>query len=124
MKMDMTEKTLRRTELLDGRVLKMHIDEVELPDGSLASRECVDHPGGVCVAALTEADELLFVRQFRYPYAEVVTELPAGKRDAGETPEQTGRRELQEETGVKHARLVSEDILSLETLTVNGHMRK
>lgn len=102
--MELTEKTVRREELLNGRVLKMHIDEVELPDGSRASRECVDHPGGVCVAALTDRDELLFVRQFRYPYAEVVTELPAGKRDPGETPEQTGRRELKEETGVTAGR--------------------
>ena len=84
--MELTEKTVRREELLNGRVLKMHIDEVELPDGSRASRECVDHPGGVCVAALTDRDELLFVRQFRYPYAEVVTELPAGKRDPGRPP--------------------------------------
>ena len=45
--MELTEKTVRREELLNGRVLKMHIDEVELPDGSRASRECVDHPGGV-----------------------------------------------------------------------------
>lgn len=104
--MDLTEKTVKRTDLLDGRVLKMHIDEVVLPDGTHAMRECVDHPGGVCVAALTAADELLFVRQFRYPYHEVVRELPAGKRDPGETPEQTGRRELREETGVTAGRLI------------------
>ena len=104
--MELTEKTVRRTDLLDGRVLKMHLDEVELPDGNRASRECVDHPGGVCVAALTKQDELLFVRQFRYPYREVVRELPAGKRDLGETPEETGRRELREETGVTAGRMI------------------
>ena len=105
--MELTEKTVRREELLNGRVLKMHIDEVELPDGSRASRECVDHPGGVCVAALTDRDELLFVRQFRYPYAEVVTELPAGKLDfPDEDPLEAACRELREETGAIAGRMI------------------
>ena len=57
----------------------MVVDRVELENGHETSREVVEHPGGVCVAALTEKNELLFVRQFRYPYGEVVLELPAGK---------------------------------------------
>ena len=62
-------------------------------------RNVVEHPGGVCVAALTEKNELLFVRQFRYPYGEVVLELPAGKLEKGSTPLENGKRELKEETG-------------------------
>ena len=53
----------------------------------------------MCVAALTEKNELLFVRQFRYPYGEVVLELPAGKLEKGSTPLENGKRELKEETG-------------------------
>lgn len=59
------------------------------------------HPGGVGILALTEAEEVLLVRQFRYPYGEVVTEIPAGKREPGEDPLVTGKRELAEETGYR-----------------------
>lgn len=97
--MDLTEKTLSQEYIFQGRILKMRVDEALLPDGSTAGREVVEHPGGVCVAALTDDDCLLFVRQFRYPYGEVLPEIPAGKRDPGETPLETGKRELKEETG-------------------------
>ena len=56
---------------------------------------------------MTEDDELLFVRQFRYPYSEVVLELPAGKRTPGEDPLLCGQRELTEETGASAANYVS-----------------
>ncbi|HEX3026946.1 MAG TPA: NUDIX hydrolase, partial [Clostridia bacterium] len=62
-------------------------------------RECVDHPGGVTVAVLTKEDEMLFVRQFRYPYREVVLEAPAGKLEKDEDPFEAMKREQQEETG-------------------------
>ncbi len=97
--MDLTEKTLSQEYIFKGRILNMRVDEALLPDGTTAGREVVEHPGGVCVAALTEDDCLLFVRQFRYPYGEVLPEIPAGKRDPGETPLETGKRELKEETG-------------------------
>ena len=97
--MKLNEKTLTRHDLYDGRVLKMHVDDIELPDGKTAQRECVDHPGGVCVGALTEDNELMFVSQYRYPYHEVVLELPAGKLEQGENPDDAIRRELKEETG-------------------------
>ncbi len=78
----------------------MRRDKALLPDGSEAFREVVEHPGGVCVAALTNEDEVLFVRQFRYPYSEEVLEIPAGKRERGEAdPLECGKRELLEETG-------------------------
>ena len=98
--MDLTEKQLNSEYFYRGRIINMRRDSVLLPDGKEAFREVVEHPGGVCVAALTDADEVLFVRQFRYPYFEEVLEIPAGKRDAGETdPLECGKRELREETG-------------------------
>lgn len=97
--MNLTEKTLSRTQYLDGRIIRVHVDKVELPNGHTSTREVVDHPGGVCVAALTQGNELLFVRQYRYPYSEVVLELPAGKLEKGSSPLENGKRELLEETG-------------------------
>ena len=97
--MDMTEKTVASKEIFNGRVLHMFHDTVALSDGSTSLREIVRHPGGVCIAALDRDDNLLFVRQFRYPYAEEVLELPAGKLEKGSTPLENGKRELLEETG-------------------------
>lgn len=97
--MKLEEKTLSTAEVFDGRILHITLDEVELPDGSRSKREVVNHPGGVAVAALDDENNLLFVRQFRYPYKEVVLELPAGKLEKGMTPLENGKRELMEETG-------------------------
>jgi ADP-ribose pyrophosphatase len=93
------EKTTSSKSIYDGRILHMFVDEVELPDGSSAEREIVRHPGGACVAALDSENNLYFVRQFRYPYKEVVLELPAGKLEKGSTPLENAKRELKEETG-------------------------
>ncbi len=98
--MKLTEKTLEQNYLYRGRVLDFHVDKAELENGRTVTRECVDHRGGVSVAALTEKNELYFVRQYRYPYRAVVLELPAGKLEAGEDPLEAGKRELREETGV------------------------
>lgn len=79
--MNLTEKTLKKEYQYQGKILKMRVDRVELPNGNTATREVVEHPGGVTIAALTDNNELLFVRQFRYPYETVLLELPAGKLD-------------------------------------------
>ena len=97
--MDFTEKPLKQNYIYCGKIVRLRVDEAELPNGTTAPREVIEHPGGVCVAALTEAGELLFVEQFRYPYMETVLELPAGKLEYGEEPFAAGKRELQEETG-------------------------
>ncbi|WP_294906505.1 NUDIX domain-containing protein [uncultured Ruminococcus sp.] len=99
--MELTEKTLSSKSVFDGRILHITLDEIELPDGKKSKREVVNHPGGVTVAALDEDNNLLFVRQFRYPYKEVVLELPAGKLEKGSTPLENGKRELIEETGAE-----------------------
>ena len=97
--MDFTEKPLKQDYLYRGKIVNLRVDDAELPDGTTALREVIEHPGGVCVAALTDKEELLFVEQFRYPYMETVLELPAGKLEYGEDPFEAGKRELQEETG-------------------------
>lgn len=97
--MKLFEKTLSTQSVFDGKILHITLDEVELENGKKSKREVVNHPGGVTVAALDEENNLYFVKQFRYPYKEVVLELPAGKLEKGSTPLENGKRELLEETG-------------------------
>ena len=97
--MKLIEKTVSQEMIYQGKIINLRRDKAELENGRIATREVVEHPGGVCIAALTPENELLFVRQFRYPYSEVLLELPAGKRDRTEAPLECGKRELQEETG-------------------------
>ena len=75
--MKLFEKTLTSETKFEGRIIKVLRDTVELENGKTSAREVVCHNGGVCVAALTEQNEVLLVRQFRYPYKEVLLELPA-----------------------------------------------
>lgn len=101
------EKTLDSTQIFDGRVINVTLDTIELQNGNTSTREVVNHPGGVCVAALTPQNELFFVRQYRYPYHEAVLELPAGKLEKGENPLESGKRELTEEVGAVGKNYVS-----------------
>lgn len=101
--MNLKETPLTQTYVYEGRIIRLRVDDARLPNGAEAKREVVEHPGGVCVAALTEEGEVLLVRQFRYPYQEVLLEIPAGKLDPGEDPLACGQRELREETGAEAA---------------------
>ena len=97
--MNLEEKTLSSEVIYNGSVVKLNLEKAELPNGKTASREVVNHPGGVTVAAITNDNELLFVRQYRYPFHEIVLELPAGKLEKTGTPLENAKRELLEETG-------------------------
>ena len=97
--MELTEKRLSGEELYHGRIIRVQLDRVRLENGTEAMREVVRHPGGVSAAILTQDNEMLFVRQFRYPYAQVVLECPAGKLEPGEDPFEAMKREQEEETG-------------------------
>lgn len=97
--MKLTEKTIKKNVIYTGRIINLRRDDAELPDGNPCIREVVEHPGGVCIAALTENNELIFEHQFRYPYMDILLELPAGKLEKGEDPLPAGKRELLEETG-------------------------
>ena len=97
--MDLTEKQLSYEYKFQGKIVNLRVDDALLPNGATAKREIVEHNGGVCVAPLDNEDNLYFVKQFRYPYMEIVTELPAGKLEKGEDPFEAGKRELKEETG-------------------------
>lgn len=97
--MILNEEKLSSEHVFSGRLLNIYKDTVSLPNGKQSTREVVAHTGGVCVAALTENDELLFVRQYRYAVGHPTLELPAGTLILGEDPLEEGIRELKEETG-------------------------
>lgn len=100
--MKLTEKTLEQEYKFKGHIFNVRVDKVELPDGNVANREVVEHRGGVCVLPLTDNDEIIMVRQFRYPNMQEMLEIPAGKRDsAQEEPLVCGKRELKEEVGAE-----------------------
>ena len=99
--MHLYEKQLNSKIIHEGKIIKVTVDTVELENGKTAIREVVHHNGGVCIVPLTENNEIIFVKQFRYPYSTVLLEIPAGKIDADESHYDCGVRELHEETGAK-----------------------
>jgi ADP-ribose pyrophosphatase len=110
--MKLEEKTLNKNYIYNGKIINVRVDDALLPNGVTAKREVVEHPGGVCVVAVTDNNEILMVKQFRYPYGEVILEIPAGKRDSkDELPLECGKRELREETGA-----TADEFLSLGEL--------
>ncbi len=97
--MQFKERTLKKDCIYHGKILDLYKDKIELPDGNEAVREYVCHSGGSCVLCEKD-DKILLVKQYRYPYGKELLELPAGKLNIGETPEQTAIRELEEEGGI------------------------
>lgn len=99
-KMELFEKQLASKQIFDGRVVKLYVDDIELPNGKPSTREVIRHPGAVCVIPITENKEVIMVRQFRYPFARTLLEIPAGKLEPNEEPLDAVKRELEEESGV------------------------
>jgi ADP-ribose pyrophosphatase len=93
------ETRLGGQTLLSGGFLEVHKDEARMPDGSVATREYIRHSGAVAVIPLLDDGRLVLVRQYRYPVAKVLLEVPAGKLEPGEAQLACAVRELQEETG-------------------------
>ncbi len=87
-----------------GKVLKLNIERVELPNGTVAELEIAHHPGGAVVVAVDADDRVCLLRQFRHATGGWITELPAGKIDNHEPPLECAMRELAEEAGVKARR--------------------
>lgn len=96
---DFTETAVSSETVFKGKLLEVRRDAVRLPDGGLATREYIHHPGAAMIVAQPDPDTILLERQFRYPLGRHFIELPAGKIDAGEAPLATAQRELREECG-------------------------
>lgn len=93
--------TLRSETLFEGKVFNLRRDTVRLRDGTVVTRDVVEHPGSVVIAAVTDRREVILVRQYREPAGRALWELPAGRRDPGEDPLAGAQRELAEETGLR-----------------------
>ncbi len=99
-KRTLKEKMTASENVFDGIVLHVNRDQVALPNGKGAIREVIRHIGAVCVIPVTEDNQVIVERQYRYPIDRVITEIPAGKLDSREEDRLSAiRRELREETG-------------------------
>jgi 8-oxo-dGDP phosphatase len=91
-----------RPRYLRGALVTLRTDQVQMPDGEVAERDVVEHPGAVAIVALDDAGQVLLIRHYRHPAGRLLWEIPAGLRDvAGEPPRATAERELLEEAGYR-----------------------
>lgn len=97
--MHLEEKTVASESVYKGRIFEVTKDRALLENGKEVQRDVVHHSGGVTVIPVTDNEEILMVRQYRYPHHKVMLEIPAGKIEPGEKHYDCGRRELLEETG-------------------------
>jgi ADP-ribose pyrophosphatase len=109
---------LSTSRLFTGRVVSLDLDRVRFPDDSVGQLEILRHPGASAVVPFLdppgEADpRVMLIRQFRHAADGFIWEVPAGRLDAGESPETCARRELEEETGMRAGRL--ERLITIHT---------
>jgi len=92
---------LHSRQIFSGHAFDVRVDEVEMPDGSVADRDIIAHLGAVGVLALDPDDNVTIVRQYRPAVRQHLLELPAGLLDvSGEPALETAKRELYEEAGL------------------------
>ncbi|HUZ02507.1 MAG TPA: NUDIX hydrolase [Thermomicrobiaceae bacterium] len=89
----------------DGKLIRVRVDTVRLPDGSERRREVAEHPGAVAILPVLPGGELVLVRQYRYAVGRTLLEVPAGTREPDESTEACAHRELAEETGFRASNL-------------------
>ena len=99
--MNFEEKTIDSNVVYSGKVITVLKDNVEVSDGHKSFREVVVHSGGVVIADMKNKNTILLVKQYHNPLKKVNIELPAGKLEIGENPDEACKRELEEETGYR-----------------------
>lgn len=98
-------KILEQKIEFEGKRIAVRRDRIVDPAGRETTREVVVHPGAVSIVAMASPDEVILIRQYRHPTGEELIEIPAGTLEEGEDPIDTARRELEEETGYRPARI-------------------
>ena len=104
--MKRTAVTVTREKVYDGRIVKLWVEQVRLPNGSDTELEIIHHQGAAAVLPIDEDGTITLVRQYRHATGEWLLEVPAGKLDPGEAPEVCARREVEEETGMRVRELI------------------
>ena len=97
--MELREETIESKEAFSGRLVKLRVDTVRLPNGNVATREIVVHRGAIAAVPLIDHEKVIMVRQFRQAAGETLLEIPAGTLEPGEDPFAAVVRELGEEIG-------------------------
>ncbi|MDI6828425.1 MAG: NUDIX hydrolase [Armatimonadota bacterium] len=97
--MNIKEKTIESKRIFEGRIVRLRVDTVELPNGRRTTREVVEHKGAVAIVPMLDHEKVLMVKQFRQPVGSELLEIPAGTLEEGENPADCASRELAEETG-------------------------
>jgi len=98
-------RTISSHYVYNGHNIRLRVDEVVLPSGKETVREVIEHNGAVAIVAIDIEKNILLVQQFRHAADKELLVIPAGGIDPGETPEETARREMQEETGYTPGKL-------------------
>ena len=98
---NMEENTISSKVVFKGDLLDVRKDKVTLPNGKIATREWIKHPGAICCVPILPTKKIGLIRQYRYALKKHMIEIPAGKLDRGEDPENCAKRELEEEIGFK-----------------------
>jgi ADP-ribose pyrophosphatase len=98
--MDLEEKLVRSKVVFEGKYLRAEVRTVRLPNGKLAEREIVAPPDAVGILPLDDSGNVYLVRQYRPALGQMILEIPAGIIEPGEDPQETARRECEEEAGV------------------------
>ena len=98
-------RRLSRRVVFDGRVFRVEVDRVRLPNGRTVSFDLVRHRGSVVLLPQPARHQLVLIRQYRYAIGRWIWELPAGSREAGESLSVCARRECEEEIGLRPRRI-------------------
>jgi len=99
------EKTRQASTIFQGKVINLKLVDVKLPDGKVVQQEFIQHKEVASVVPLTRDGQLLMIRQYRNAVGSLLLEMPSGRIEPGEKPEEAARRELQEETGYEAGQL-------------------
>jgi 8-oxo-dGTP pyrophosphatase MutT (NUDIX family) len=99
------ETWVRKERRYEGKIISLWVGEARLDEGAVVDREMVAHPGSVAIVPVLDGSVIL-VRQFRIAVGREILELPAGRLEAGEIPEASARRELEEEIGYRAGQMV------------------
>lgn len=98
---------VKSKQVFKGHILTVRVDELRMPSGRVVEREIITHGGAVGIIPVTDDKKIILVKQYRHPVGKFLLEIPAGKLDSGEAPEDCASRELIEEIGLTPGRLTA-----------------